>query len=108
MIRKFERYLLRKGVCRVQFKKTSLLTKLLILVLGIYAVITLVNLQGRINQTRAEERRLQQEVAYAEQEHLALEEAIDELGTDKSIIKIARERLGMVADGEIVFFDSDD
>ena len=26
--------------------------------------------------------------------------------TDKSIIKIARERLGMVADGEIVFFDS--
>ena len=92
----------------MQFRKTSLLTKILIVVLIAYAIIALVGLEGKINQTLAEERRLQQEVAYAEQEHLALEEAIDELGTEKSIIKIARERLGMVADGEIVFFDSDD
>lgn len=92
----------------MQLRKTSLLTKLLIIALCGYAVFALVGLQGKINQTLAEERRLEQEVAYAEQEHLALEEAINELGTEKSIIKIARERLGMVADGEIVFFDSDD
>ncbi len=92
----------------MQLKKTSLLTKLLILALAVYAVVTLVNLQGKITEKRLEEARLQQQVAYAEQERMALEQSIAELGTDKSTIKIARERLGMVEEGEIVFFDSDD
>ena len=92
----------------MQIKKTSLLAKLLILVLVAYALIQLVTLQGSISRMNAQEAELRQRVAYAEQEQLSLQEDIDALGTDKSIIKIARERLGMVADGEIVFYDSDD
>ena len=45
---------------------------------------------------------------YAEQERLQLEEDLENINTDAGIVKIARERLGMVAEGEIVFFDSDD
>ena len=92
----------------MQLRRTSLITKILILALAVYALLKLVNLQGDVNQMRAREKELQQQVAYAEQEGLSLQQDIDELGTEKSIIKIARERLGMVADGEIVFYDSDD
>ena len=43
----------------------------------------------------------------AEQERALVEQDLEELGTDKSVKKIARARLGMVEAGEIVFYDSD-
>lgn len=92
----------------MQLRKTSLLAKLLILAVAIYALFKLVSLQGNVTEMREKEKQLQQQVAYAEQEGLSLQQDIDELGTEKSTIKIARDRLGMVADGEIVFYDSDD
>ena len=36
-----------------------------------------------------------------------MEQERQELGSDKSIMKIARTRLGMVEAGEIVFYDAD-
>jgi cell division protein FtsB len=36
-----------------------------------------------------------------------VEQELSELGTDKSVVKIARARLGMVEAGEIVLYDAD-
>ena len=91
----------------MRLKKTSLLTKLLLLVVAIYAVTTLVNLQDRVSAANVEVAALEQQVLYAEQEKTLMEESLRELGTDKSIMKIARARLGMVESGEIVFYDAD-
>jgi len=91
----------------MRLKKTSLLTKLLLLVVAIYAIVTLVNLQDRVSAANAEVAALEQQVLYAEQERTLMEQSLRELGTDKSIMKIARARLGMVEAGEIVFHDAD-
>ena len=91
----------------MRLKKTSLLTKLLLLVVAIYAVTTLVNHQDRVSAANAEVAALEQQVLYAEQVKTLMEESLRELGTDKSIMKIARARLGMVESGEIVFYDAD-
>ena len=92
---------------RVRFKKTSLLTKLIILVVAVYALVTLVRLQDKITDANREVRQLEEQVLYAEQEYALVEQDLEELGSDKSVKKIARARLGMVEAGEIIFHDAD-
>ena len=89
-------------------KIISVLTKLLMAAVAIYILVQLADLQTGIRAAQVQEQELHQQVTYAEQEHRQLDQQINELGSDESTVKIARERLGMVAEGEIVFYDSDD
>ena len=89
----------------MRFKRSSLLTKILILVLVVYATVTLVSLQGQVTEKEAEAQALQSSIDAAKQENLRLEQAIDALDTDEGVAAVAREKLGWVADGEIVFYD---
>ena len=91
----------------MRLKKSSLGIKIMLLVVSIPAVISLVNLQDDVKEANAEVAALEQRVLYAEQEQALMEQSLRELGTDKSIMKIARTRLGMVESGEIVFYDAD-
>lgn len=91
----------------MRLKKTSLLTKLLILAICAFALVSLVSLRGEIQEKRAQAEELRKQVMYAEQEQRELEEDMSKLGSDESIIKIASERLGMVFPGDIRFYDSD-
>ena len=89
----------------MRFKRSSLLTKVLILVLVVYATVTLVSLQNQVTAKNAEAAALAGSIETAKQENLRLEQAIAALDTDEGIIEVAREKLGWVLDGEIVFFD---
>ena len=91
----------------MRLKKTSIWAKLLLIAVVIYAVITLVDLQDRVSAANDQVAVLEQQVLYAEQENALVEQELAELGTDKSVMKIARTRLGMVEVGEIVFYDAD-
>ena len=91
----------------MRLKRTSLPTKLLLLVVAVFALVTLGRLQDRVRTANAEVAALEQQVIYAQQEQLLMEVALRELGTDESIKTIARTRLGMVESGEIVFYDAD-
>ena len=91
----------------MRFRKTSFLTKLLLLIVAVYAIITLVNLQDRVDAATKHINDLNEQVLFAEQEHALVEQELSELGTDKGTMKIARSRLGMVEVGEIVFCDAD-
>ena len=91
----------------MRLKKTTIWTKLLLVIVVIYAVVTLVDLQDRVSAAKAQVAELEEQVLYAEQEYALVEEELEELGSDKSVTKIARSRLGMVEAGEIVFLDAD-
>ena len=86
--------------------KSSLITKLVILTVMLYAIVTIVTLQPKINALKSEEEALSEEVSALQQSNLELQEDIDQLGTDASVIKIARERLNLVNDGETIYIDS--
>ena len=90
----------------MRLKKTSFWVKLLLIVI-VYAVVTLVNLQDRVTAAQAEVAELEQQVLYAEQENALAAQELEDLGSEQSIRKIARTRLGMVEAGEIVFYDAD-
>lgn len=90
---------------RMKLKKSSFLIKVLILILVVYATITLVSLQSQISAKRAEADLLSKSIASAQQENQRLQEAIDNIDTDEGVEEIAHSKLGLVAPGEIVFND---
>lgn len=90
----------------MRLRKSSLITKLLILGLMVYAFATIMTLQPQISELAAQLDSKTDEVADAEQALLELQEKIDTMGTDEAVIEIARERLNLVEDGEMVFIDS--
>lgn len=89
----------------MRFKRSSLLTKVLILVLVVYATVTLVSLQSQVTEKEAQAESLQQAITTAKQENLRLEQDINALGTDEGVEAVARQKLGLVAPGEIIFYD---
>ena len=88
--------------------KSSLLVKLVILILVVYATVTLVKLQSRISDKKAEAASLTSSIITAEQENGRLQDAIDGLDTPEGVENVAREKLDMVGEGEIVFYDVSD
>ena len=89
----------------MRFKRSSLLTKVLILVVVVYATVTLVSLQNQVTAKQEEAQILQTEIEAARQENLRLDQAIENLDTDEGVEAVARQKLGLVSKGEIVFHD---
>lgn len=86
-------------------RKSSLITKLIILAVVIYAVVTIVALQPKIDTLKSESNSLNDEVLALQEANRSLQNDIEAMGTDEGIMKIARERLNLVADGEWIFID---
>ena len=89
----------------MKFKRSSLMTKIIIVLPAIAAAATLVSLQAQLRERQATAAELEQQVAAASQENRRMEAAIDAVDTDEGVRAIAREKLGMVESGEIIFYD---
>ena len=85
-------------------KRVGLLTKIFIAVFAVYAAVTLVNLQIRINAA-AEQEALQARLEAQKLVCAELNDAIAEGDNEDYIAKVARESLGYVFPGEQVFVD---
>lgn len=89
----------------MRFKRSSLLTKILILVMVVYAAVTLVSLQSQVTVRQTEAQQLESGIEAARQENLRLEQAIANLDTDEGVEAVARQKLGLVSKGETVYYD---
>ena len=92
----------------MKFVKSSLLVKLVILIVVVYATVTLMSLRRQITAKQAEAAQLTSSITSAEQENSRLNDAIENIDTDAGVEAVAREKLGMVGEGEIVFQDEGD
>lgn len=85
-------------------KKGWWLTPLMAIVL-IYAAFTFTSQSNDIYVLNLEIKQLEQKIAREEEEKQRMMKERDEISSDESVEKIAREKLGMVKDGERVFVD---
>lgn len=85
--------------------KSSLLVKLVILILVVYATVTLVSLRKQITEKNEQEAILNSSIAATQQENNRIQDSIDALGTDAGVEAVARDKLGMVDEGDIAFYD---
>lgn len=90
----------------MRLRKSSLITKLILLTLMVFAIVTIVRIRPQNTEAQQQRDALAEQVQAKEQKIRELRQDIDQLGTDEAVRKIARERLNLVGDGEIVFIDS--
>ncbi len=90
----------------MKVKRSGMLTKLLILILLVATVTTYLNLRKELRTLTAEQTQWERRNEKQSQENAALAAAIEQKDDPEQIAAVARERLGWVAPGEIVFYDS--
>lgn len=86
--------------------KASFITKLVILILIVYLSITLLNLRSQVQAANAEFSAVQAQTVAQSAENAALEEDIENGDDPATILEIAKEKLGLVEPGEVVFYDT--
>ena len=89
----------------MRFRKSSLMLKLIILIVAVYSTVTLVSLQSQISEKKAEAADLTLAIGSTELENQRLEDEIANVDTEEGITEIARNKLGLVNEGEMVFYD---
>ena len=89
----------------MKLKRAGIGTKFVILVLLVASVTALLTLNGRLEQAKLERDTLSQEVQDQE-ENAALADDIENCDDPDRIAAIAREKLGLVGQDEIVFIDT--
>lgn len=92
----------------MRFAKAGLLTKVLILVMLIAVAVSLLELNSRVEQAQAAKEELEQQVAAQVQINANLTDAIEHSDDLDRITDVAREKLGLVSPGEIVFYSLGD
>lgn len=89
----------------MKLKRSSLLVKLVILVLVVYSVVTLVSLQQQTDEMNAQREQLENQILITNQANSQLKDNIEQVDTDEAVADIARSKLGLVSSDEIVFYD---
>jgi len=96
----------KKTHSKKQRVRSSLLTRLLLVVLLVTVGWQLYGLRDQVASARAEQQLLAAQVANIRQENEALAADIAEGGTSEKMEELARDELGWVAPGEYVFYPS--
>ncbi len=87
---------------KLVYRKTSTLTKIVVLTALALSMAALLMLHGAIDATRNDTEELRQQAIALEQEHNQLEQYEKEKGTIQEVIRIAMERLGLVKPDSVV------
>ena len=90
----------------MKLKRAGMLTKLLLAIVLVASVTTFLNLQVQARDLAEQKAVLERQTARQRQENEALAAAIADKDNPERIADVARERLGYVAPGEIIFYDS--
>lgn len=86
--------------------QASFITKIVLLALIVYLSITLLNLRGKVQSANAALANLQAQTVAQAAENAALEEDIEHGDDPDTVLQIAKEKLGLVEQGEVVFYDT--
>lgn len=89
----------------MKFKRASLVTKIVILAIVVYAGISLVTMKVQVSAAREKRDVLQGQVDSVLQNNTELQYQIDHSTDSETIEDIARDKLGLVKPGEKIFYD---
>lgn len=89
----------------MRFRRASLITKIVIAAIIVYAGITLVSLKVQVSEARDARDTLQTQVDGELRTNAELEYAIEHSTDPDTLADIARNKLGLVKPGEKIFYD---
>ncbi len=86
-------------------KKRKIFVRLIILIVGIYAIFTIIGQQKTLNQYSAESEDLSQQIAEEKETNQELNNQKDNVNSLEFIEQMAREKLDMYYPNEKVYID---
>lgn len=90
----------------MKFKRAGIITKIVVLILLIYIAITLLSVRAKIQDASAAYQALQAQVDEQTAANAALASDIANKDDPDTILAIAKERMGLLESGEIIFYDT--
>jgi len=90
----------------MKMRKISLLLRLIVLCLVLYGTFTLVNMGREITEKESKIALTASKIAQTELETQKLQESLDAYNRGEGTEDIARDELGLVSPGEIIFKES--
>lgn len=90
----------------MKFKRAGIITKVVVLILLIYIAITLLTVRSKIQTANTAYQTLQAKVDEQTAVNAALSSDIAKKDDPDTILAIAKERMGLLESGEIVFYDT--
>ena len=90
----------------MKFKRSSFLSKIVVLILLIVVAITLLNVRGEIQTAQGELEQYQAAVDQQREVNAALEENIANSADPDTVLEVAKDKMGLVESGEVIFYDT--
>ena len=86
-------------------KRQNFAFLIIALAIIVYSIVNLALVRVRLDEAQAEKSALQESIELQKQANSQLKEDISSAGEPGQIKKIARQKLGLVQTGEIIFYD---
>ncbi len=86
-------------------KKTRFVLIVILLAIVVYSAVNLISVQSLMKKAQQEREAMSEKVDIQNRENSELQESIESVGKESQIKDIARDELGLVESGEIIFYD---
>lgn len=90
----------------MKLKQSGFLSKVVVLMLLVFVSITLLNVQGQIKDAEQELETYQAAVDEQQEVNAALEESIANSADPDTILDVAKDKMGLLESGEVIFYDT--
>lgn len=90
----------------MKFKQSSFLSKVVVLMLLVFVAITLLNVRGEVRDAQQQLEVYQAAVDEQQQVNAALEENIANSSDPDTVLDVAKDKMGLLEPGEVIFYDT--
>ena len=90
----------------MKFKQSSFLSKVVVLILLVFVAITLLNVRGEVKDAQQQLEVYQAAVDEQQQVNAALEENIANSSDPDTVLDVAKDKMGLLEPGEVIFYDT--
>lgn len=90
----------------MKFKQSSLLSKIVVLILLVFTAITLLNIRSRVQAAEAELAAYQAAVDEQQEINAALQDNLENSSDPDTVLAVAKDRMGLLESGEVIFYDT--
>ncbi|MGM9538326.1 MAG: septum formation initiator family protein [Candidatus Onthomonas sp.] len=90
----------------MKFKQSGFLSKVVVLMLLVFVAITLLNVRGEVKEAQQQLEIYQAAVDEQQQVNAALEENIANSSDPDTVLDVAKDKMGLLEPGEVIFYDT--
>lgn len=90
----------------MKFKRSGFLSKIVVVCLLVFVALTLLSVQSQIQEAQEELEVYQAAVDEQRETNAALEDNIANSDDPDTVLDVAKDKLGLVEPGEVIFYDT--